>query len=124
MGALAVFHDRLSNTVLLYLIIMAVWGFWRYIRKQGVSPNYWGALVIAEIVILVQGAAGALMWLTSALRPGRSIHLLYGIVIAMSLPAAFLFTRGREARRDVLIYSAVLLFLVGIAIRSIVTGSS
>jgi len=124
MGTLTILHDRLSNTVILYIIVMAVWGWWRFFRKQGVGPNYWGALVIAEVLILVQGALGGIMWLGSTLRPDRSIHLLYGIVIALSLPAAFLFTRGRDERRELLIYSAVLLFIIGIAFRSIVTGSA
>lgn len=124
MDTLSVIHDRLSNTVLLYVIAMAVWGFWRFFRKQRVDPNYWGALVIAEVLILVQGGVGGIMWLGSTLRPERSIHLLYGILIALSLPAAFLFTRGRDERRELLIYSAALLFLIGITIRSIVTGGA
>ena len=119
---MSIIHHGLANAVLLYALIMGVWGFSRYFRKQGVDSSFWGSLVIAEILILVQGGFGVTMWFLS-LRPERGgIHILYGIVSAISLPAVYLFTKGQDERRDMLIYSAVLLFLVGISLRAIATG--
>ena len=54
-------HDGLANTVLLYVLVMGIWGLWRFFRKQGVDSSFWGALVIAEILILVQGGIGIVM---------------------------------------------------------------
>jgi len=41
-------HSRLGNTALFYSIALALWGLWRYYRRQGVESSYWGALVIAN----------------------------------------------------------------------------
>ncbi len=119
--SLADIHGRLANTALLFVSIMAIWGLWRLIRKQGLSSNYWGALVIGEILILVQGALGGYLWLAGE-RPERSIHVLYGIVAAMTIPAVYAFTKGRQERREMLIYGLALLFLVGILLRAIGTA--
>lgn len=118
---LTAFHGRLATTVLLYVFALAVWGFIRFFLKRGVEGNYWGALVIAEIVILIQGAIGVYLWIIGA-RPGETIHLLYGAISAIAIPSTFGFTRGRDTRRDMLIYAAVLLFLAGIGLRAIDTG--
>ena len=114
-------HARLGNTALYYAIILALWGLWRVIRKQGVDSNYWGALLIGEILIILQGALGAYLWLSGA-RPGRSIHILYGIVAAITIPAIYAYTKGNQDRRVMLIYGVALLAVVGIIIRAIMTA--
>jgi heme A synthase len=115
-------HDRLANTVLLYIAILALWALWRFVRRQGVDSSYWGALVIAEILILMQGALGIILLLGGANPARGGVHILYGIVSALSIPAVYVFTKGRDERRDILIYGAVLLFNSGIALRAIATG--
>jgi hypothetical protein len=113
-------HARLGNTAMYYAIIMAVWGLWRFARKQGIDSSYWGALVIAEVLFLVQGAIGVFMWLSQSISVG--IHLLYGVVAVLVIPAVYAYTRGDEQRRAALIYGIALLFLVGIVIRAIATA--
>ncbi len=115
-------HARLGNTALYYLIAMAAWGLWRVLRRQGVDSNYWGALIIAEILILLQGGLGGHMWL-SGLRPARTIHLLYGIVGALIIPGIYAYTKGESDCRVMLIYALALLFGVGILLRAIMTAA-
>lgn len=115
-------HARLANTALLFIGIMALWGFWRFFRRQGPNASYFGALAVGEILILVQGVLGAVLWFTS-MRPGRGgIHILYGVISVLAIPGVYLFTKGREERRDMLIYAAVLAFLIGILLRAAQTG--
>jgi len=116
-------HARLGNTALYYLIAMALWGLWRVLRRRGIDSNYWGALVIAEILILLQGGLGATMWL-SGLRPGRTIHLLYGVVGALIIPGVYAYTKGESDRRVMLIYAFALLFGVGILLRAMTTAAA
>ncbi len=118
---MAFVHSRLANTALLYIGILALWGFWRFYRKQGPDSSYFGALVIGEILMLIQGALGAYLYI-NGLRPARPIHLLYGIVSLLAIPAVYAYTRGDQERRDSLVYGAVLLFLVGILLRAVQTG--
>ena len=114
-------HGRLANTALFFMLFMAIWGLWRLMRKQGLSSNYWGALIIGEVLIIVQGLLGGYLWLIG-LRPERSIHVLYGIVAALTIPGIYAFTKGGQERREMLIYGVALLFLVGILIRAIGTA--
>jgi hypothetical protein len=117
-------HSRLANTLLLYIIAMAVWGLWRFLRRKGVDGSYWGALAIAEIMIVVQGLMGAYLWFINTLRPERGgIHILYGVVSALAIPAVYVFTKGGDQRRDMLVYAAVLLFTIGLVLRAISTGA-
>jgi len=118
---LADIHGRLGNTAMYYVLILGVWGLWRYFRKQGLNSNYWGALVIGEILILLQGALGAYLFVIGA-RPGRSIHILYGIVSAIVIPGIYAYTRGDEDRRPMLIYGIALLILVALILRAVPTA--
>jgi len=111
----------MATTALLFILFMAAWGLWRYFRKQGVESSYWGALIIGEILILVQGALGAYLWL-SGLRPDRDIHFLYGVAAALVIPGVWAFTKGRQERREMLIYGLMLLFLVGLLLRAMGTS--
>ena len=115
-------HGRLGFTALYYIGILALWAFWRFFRKDGVSNNYWGALPIAEILVLLQGGLGAYLWLVG-LRPGRGVHILYGIVAALIIPGIYLFTRGDDDRRVMLIYGVGLLIMVGIILRGVMTAA-
>ena len=114
-------HSRLANTALLFCAIMAVWGLWRFFRRQGVDGSFWGALIIAELLILAQGGTGAYLWI-SGLRPVRNLHLLYGIVSALAVPLVYVFTKGRDERPEVLMYGVAFLILIGLLLRAMVTG--
>jgi hypothetical protein len=115
-------HDRLSITVLLYFTAMGLWGAWRFIHKQGLNGNYWGAVVISEVLVLIQGGVGVFLWFSN-LRPERGgIHVLYGVITALSIPAVYGITKGRDERRDQLIYALVFIFAAVIAVRARITG--
>lgn len=114
-------HGRIATTILLYLLALSIWGFLRFFFKRGLDSNFWGALVIGEVVTVIQGGIGIYLWATGG-QPGQPIHILYGVLSALGIPAVFAFTRGRDSRREMLIYAAALLFLVGISFRALDTG--
>jgi hypothetical protein len=115
-------HGRLANAAILYTILLVLWGFLRYFRRQGLDSSYWGALAIDEVLILVQGVLGVILYFSPGVVLERSLHILYGIVSAITIPSTFAFTKGREDRRDMLIYAVVLMFLTAILIRARMTG--
>lgn len=115
-------HDRLSITILLYMIILLVWGFWRYIKKTQLGGSYLGALIIAESLVLIQGALGVLLYM-SDLEPERGVmHVLYGIVGALGIPLIFTITKGQTTNRVNLLYVAILFLNIVIIFRSLATG--
>jgi hypothetical protein len=118
---LAEIHARLANTALLYILLVALWGWLRYFRRQDIHSSYWGALAIGEVLILIQGVLGAYLWISGS-QPGQPIHILYGVVSALAIPAAFAITKGRDDRRALMVYAAMLLFLAGLLWRAVATG--
>lgn len=122
MATLVFIHARLSITVLLFLLALGLWGLWSYLRGEGVSGSMWGALAVGELLILMEGLLGASLFL-GGYRPARTgIHILYGIFLAIALPGAYSYTRGRSSRGEALIFGLLALFLAGVAIRARVTG--
>lgn len=115
-------HSRLGNTALFYTILMAAWGLWRYFRKQNVDGSYFGALVIAEVLFIVQGLLGLTMWISGVGVLGGAMHILYGVITLLTVPGIYLFTHGENTRQVMLIYSLGFIFLVGIVLRSMATA--
>jgi phosphotransferase system glucose/maltose/N-acetylglucosamine-specific IIC component len=122
MQTLSFIHERLSVTILLFVLALGIWGFWNFLRGEGVTGSYWGALAIAVGLLVIEGLIGVVLYVQGA-RPSRGIlHILYGIVSVLAFPAAFTFTRGRTTRYESLIYAVVALFLAGITLRAQTTG--
>ena len=93
--SLAVIHDRLAVSAVLFAGVCAVWGFINYIRKQPMTSGYWGALVICEVLMIVQAVFGIVLAIQGNHPPRAIVHYLYGISAVISLPAVYVFTGGR-----------------------------
>lgn len=125
MTFVAFIHKALSNTVWLFFLAMGIWGVWRAIRKQGVDGSYLGACVIGEGLFYLQAILGSLLWLNgnsaSLARPG--IHLLYGVFALVFPPFVYLvWLRGDDTNQAQWVMAFTMLFMFGIALRSITTG--
>jgi hypothetical protein len=118
---LTVIHARLATTMVLFCLIAAGWGLVLYFRRRNIDGNFWGILATGELLILAQAALGLFLWARGA-QPGRSIHILYGVVAVLTIPAVYGFTKGRDDRPMALTYALLLLFLVGISFRAMTTG--
>ncbi len=116
-------HGRIANAALFYVFAMALWGFWRYIKKQNVDSSYFGATAIAEILLLIQTGLGAFLYISGTGSLLRALpHILYGVVAVLMLPAVFIYTHGDESRRTLLIYAIAYLLMDIILLRSMITG--
>lgn len=116
-------HDRLAISAMAFSGICALWGILNYLRKQPVTGGYWGGLVILQILMVVEVALGVVFALSGSgqlLRP--IVHILYGATMVISLPAAYIYTGGKDTRRENLIYALVCLWLLFIVERGVSTG--
>jgi phosphotransferase system glucose/maltose/N-acetylglucosamine-specific IIC component len=113
-------HTGLANASLLFSLLIAGFCFWAYFRRQGVDGNLWGILAMGELLYLVQGVVGLILFFTLPTRPEgwRWVHVLYGVVLVISLPGAFAYSRGKDDRRAALAYAIVGLFLAGVSLRA------
>lgn len=114
-------HDRLSLTVMLYMGALGIWGLVAYFRGQSVTGSIGGALLIGEVLVLLQVAAGVIL-VAVGTRPPGAVHYLYGITAILVLPFAWSYVRDRNQRQALLIYSLVALFIFGLAVRGAMTG--
>lgn len=123
MPTLAFIHSRLALTAIMYALALGVWAAWSYFRGQGVNSNYWGALIIGEIILLGQGVIGLLLVLSGA-RPADVLHFLYGVLVALAWPGVYVYTNARAGRSEAAIYALVSFFMFGLAVRAIMTGGA
>lgn len=121
MPSIVQIHAGLADTVRLFTLVVGVWALVNYVRREGLSASYWGALVIGELVLAAQAILGAILYVQGG-RPPRIIHFLYGVLVLMVWPGIFAFTEGRDGRREALYYGIAGLFLFGLAMRAISTG--
>lgn len=116
METIVIIHARFANTVWLFLLILGLWSLWRAIRGEGVSGSFLGALVIAQILILIQAALGGLLYLSG--HGGNinepAIHILYGAFSLVFLPFVFLYwLRGDDSNRAQWVLTFAVLFQFG-----------
>jgi heme A synthase len=119
---LSFIHARLANTVLLYFLAMMIWAFWLFFRKRPSDPNFRGAFLISEILVLLQGGMGLVLWLTHLRPTGGSMHVLYGVIAVLGLPALYVTTKDRPSRYEMLVYAVAYFLLAAIVVRSRMTG--
>ncbi|UCG25161.1 MAG: hypothetical protein JSW55_03960 [Chloroflexota bacterium] len=115
-------HGVISNTSVLFFLLLGIWGLIRAIRKNGVDGSYFGALVIGELIFVLQAGLGIILALGGG-APGRGIvHYIYGAFALVALPGLFAYTRGDDSNQAQWYYALLTLFLFGVALRAIDTG--
>jgi len=110
----ALFHERLAGTVVMFTVLAGVWGVVAALRRRPVEAGYWGIIAVGEILILAQGILGLLLYIGGE-RPGRGIHILYGAITALALPALYAITRGRDDARAQWSYALLFFLLSAVA---------
>ena len=113
-------HGRVATAIVLYLTIVGLWGLWLGIRARGPTPNFIGALVIAEIATVVQGLFGVAVLFGRA--PANSVHILYGFALVAAIPLAATLVRHRPPRAVSFAFGVITLVAAGLAIRGITTA--
>jgi heme A synthase len=114
-------HGLLSRAILLYTLIIAGFAGLYLLRRREIGGDFWGAVILGEGLIVVQGILGVIM-LIVGLAPARLIHILYGVVAVITWPAVFAFTRGGTSRRETLYWLLLSVFLFGISLRAMTTA--
>ena len=114
-------HASIATSVILFNIVVGVWGFIKFFRKQGMDGNFWGAVWLSPILGLIQLAVGLILVLTGHGVAVRLVHYLYGSLVVISVPAVFAFTKGRDDRGVLLIYAAALLLVAVFGARAEMT---
>ncbi len=122
LSTIMLMHDRLATSVLLFMAAIGIWGLYLFFTGGGVTGSFNGALMIGEVLILAQVVFGIVLY-ARGFRPESSIHLLYGATAVVALPFIWSYMRERDARQALLFFSLGALFVAGLAVRGMATGS-
>lgn len=114
-------HSSLATALLLYFLILAIWGSIIFFRNRDASSSYWGAVSVATYLAVGQAVVGAVLY-GMGFAPRDATHLLYGATAILAFPAARLYTQKRSERAQLITITLVAYFLVGVAIRGMTTG--
>lgn len=118
---LSLVHDRLADSASLFIAFLGVWALVLALRSRTLSSSWLGAALVGELLLLVQAALGVILYMQglSVVLPRPFMHILYGIVAIITLPAAYgYFGNMEDDRAKSLAMAATCLFLWGIVQRA------
>lgn len=114
-------HGRAASALVLYYTAVGLWGLVLGVRNSGPTSGYRGAVAIAVIASVVQGALGFVVFFF--LRPPPDlVHVLYGFALVLAMPLAASIVRDRAPRGQSIALGLAALFTAGLAIRGIITA--
>jgi heme A synthase len=114
-------HGRAATALVLYYTAVGIWGLYLGVRNSGPTPGFRGAIAIAVIASVVQGALGFVEFFFG--HPLReTLHILYGFALALAMPLAASLVRDRAPRGQSVALGLAALFTAGLAIRGIITA--
>ncbi len=116
-------HCRVAVALIFFATALGIWGIFAFLRGMGVTGSYLGALIIGEILIVAEAVVGVAL-LVSGNFPVDGLHLLYGVVTPLAWAAVFVYTRGAQTKREMMIYALMSFFVAGLGIRGIMTGGA
>jgi heme A synthase len=122
----ALVHGFIARAMILFTLAAGVYGLVEFSRKRPVSSDYWGIIVVGNLIALGQGALGAWMALNGA-QPARWVHVIYGVVAILWIPIIqfgynqFL-KEGHSKHQETLVCAIISLFEFLIALRAFTTG--
>jgi heme A synthase len=83
---------------------IGLWGLFTFIRGGTLEGSISGSLVIAQIVIGIQGLFGLILFAEGD-RPQDSVHILYGFAAFVTMPFVWSYVRERHPRQGLFFYS-------------------
>lgn len=115
-------HGRLSVTAALFTLVLAVWAVAYLLRGRGPGSNYFGAVMVGEVVLMTQAGLGVVLLLKQGMDQARPVHLLYGSLAVLIWPFLLTYTREADERRTALLFAAGSWFLWGLVTRAAQTS--
>ena len=119
--SLFIIHAGLSNTGSLFMAALAIWAIYLRIRTQPLNGNWYGAAVMGEILLIAQFIMGWLLYfqLNGGALPRTYLHILYGLVAILTLPAGYSYFGNLEDENvKTVAMAAICIFLWGIIMRA------
>jgi hypothetical protein len=124
-------HEDTAPVILAAGGITLIWGIVTLILARGRASGQggvWMPLRVFRILLsitaalgLVQAILGGLMWIQGT-RPGEGLHYVYGGIVLLAIPVAYIYSDQNQVRRDIIIMVIAVVAVVGAAVRALMTG--
>jgi heme A synthase len=122
MSTLAGLHRYLATVLLIFAVLLALWGTVTYFRNRRVSGGFRSSYLIMTAVLILQGLLGLGALVTGGSPREGILHMVYGVFAVLFLPGAYLYSHQGSERRETLILAGAC-WIVAIAyFRGIATG--
>ncbi|HUN24498.1 MAG TPA: hypothetical protein PK299_15320 [Anaerolineales bacterium] len=115
-------HSRLFTTCWWFSLGMGIWSIWLFLQRRDMGADFLGALVICQVLMTAQLLFTLVLYLTGIIEPHRWVYFLYNIMMGLTIPALFAYTKGQTTHRETLLYGLTLVFLWGIVWRAMLTA--
>lgn len=122
LDTLSTLHRFGGTVLLLYAVLLGLWGTYYYIRNRRVSGGFRSSYLIIAALIPIDGLLGLGALIASGHPREGILHMVYGVFAVLFIPGAYLYSRGGTDRRETLILAGAS-WIVAIAFfRGIATG--
>jgi len=115
-------HARLADSATIFVAVLGIWALLLRFRSRPLDTNWFGAAMIGELLLVAQGLLGVYLYYVAgvgAALPRPFMHILYGIVAVLTLPAAHsYFSQLEDEKVKSLAMAAACFFLWGIVLRA------
>lgn len=115
-------HTRLADSATIFIAVLGLWALFLRFRSRPLDSNWFGAAMIGELLLVAQTLVGVYLYYGVGLGvalPRPFMHILYGIVAILALPAAqSYFGQLEDEKVKALAMAAVCFFLWGIVLRA------
>jgi len=121
-GTLAFLHAYGARVLIVFALVLGVWGAYHYFRNQRLSGGFRSTYLIMAGLVPIQGLLGMAAILSGNSPREGILHIVYGIFAVIFVPGAYLYSRGSDTRREALVLAGAS-WIVAIAFfRGISTG--
>lgn len=122
LDTLSTLHRFGATVLLIYAVMLGLWGTYHYIRNHRLSGGFRSSYLIMGALIPLDGLLGVGALLAHGEPREGILHMVYGVFAVLFIPGAYLYSRGGADRRETLVLAGAS-WIVAIAFfRGISTG--
>jgi hypothetical protein len=120
--SIAEIPTRLADRATIFIAVLGFWALYLRLRSRPLDGSWFGAAIVGELLLVAQALLGVYLYWgmgVGAALPRPFMHILYGIVSILTLPAAqSYFGQLEDEKVKALAMAAVCFFLWGIVLRA------
>lgn len=122
LDTLSFLHGLGSRILIIFAVLLAVWGTYTYFRNRKLSGGFRSSYLIMAGVTVVQGLLGAGATIAGGDPKGHLLHYVYGAFAVLFLPGAYLYGHGGTDRRETVVLAGACWIAAIAYFRGIATG--